>query len=78
MEIIIIYNPSPDAGNISRPVNMPDDFNWKSVQGLYLQGKELIRQRMYPAAEEKIREALKADANYLPALTDLAMLLYRA
>jgi predicted Zn-dependent protease len=74
----IIYDPSPDAGNISRPVKIPDDFNWKSVQGLYLQGKELIRQRMYPAAEEKIREALKADANYLPALTDLAMLLYRA
>jgi predicted Zn-dependent protease len=33
---------------------------------------------MYPAAEEKLREALKADANYLPALTDFAMLLYRS
>jgi tetratricopeptide (TPR) repeat protein len=73
----LIYDASPEAGNISRPVKTPEDFNWKSVQGLHLQGKELIRQRMYPAAEEKLREALKADANYLPALTDLAMVLYR-
>jgi hypothetical protein len=35
----IVYDPSPEAGNISRPVKIPDDFNWKSVQGLYLQGK---------------------------------------
>jgi predicted Zn-dependent protease len=73
----LIYNSSPEAGVISRPVKTPDDFNWNSVQGLHLQGKELIRQRMYPAAEEKLRAALKADPNYLPALTDLAMVLYR-
>lgn len=73
----LIYDASPTAGNISRPVKTPEDFNWSSVQGLHLQGKELIRQRMYPAAEEKLREALKADANYLPALTDLSMVLYR-
>ena len=74
----LVYDAAPAAGNISRPVKTPDDFNWNSVQGLYLQGKELIRQRMYPAAEVKLREALKADANYLPALTDLAMVLYRS
>lgn len=73
----LIYDATPAAGNISRPVEIPADFNWKSVQGLHIQGKELIRQRMYPAAEEKLREALKADANYLPALTDLSMVLYR-
>ena len=73
----LIYDAAPAAGNISRPVATPADFNWKSVQGLHIQGKELIRQRMYPAAEEKLREALKADANYLPALTDLSMILYR-
>ncbi|HUQ66198.1 MAG TPA: DUF5107 domain-containing protein, partial [Flavitalea sp.] len=73
----LIYDASPDAGNISRPVKTPENFDWKSVQGQHLQGKELIRQRMYPAAEEKLREALKTDANYLPALTDLAMVLYR-
>jgi predicted Zn-dependent protease len=73
----LIYNSSPDAGVISRPVKTPDDFNWSSLQGLHLQGKELIRQRMYPAAEEKLRAALKVDPNYLPALTDLAMVLYR-
>lgn len=73
----LIYNAAPEAGNISRPVDAPKDFDWKSLQGLHLQGKELIRQRMYPAAEEKLRAALKVDGNYLPALADLAMLLYR-
>ena len=73
----LIYNAAPDAGNISRPVDIPKGFDFNSLQGLHLQGKELIRQRMYPAAEEKLRAALKADANYLPALTDLAMVLYR-
>lgn len=73
----LIYDAAPAAGNLSRPVETPADFNWKSVQGLHIQGKELIRQRIYPAAEEKLREALKADANYLPALTDLSMILYR-
>jgi predicted Zn-dependent protease len=74
----LVYDASPDAGNIARPVATPADFNWKSLQGVHLQGKEFIRHRMYPAAEEKIREALKIDANYLPALTDLSMLLYRS
>ena len=74
----LVYSAAPEAGNLARPVDLPKDFNWKSLQGLHLQGKELIRQRMYPAAEEKIREALAVDANYLPALTDLAMLLYRS
>ena len=73
----LIYNSAPDAGNISRPVDTPKDFDWNSLQGLHLQGKELIRQRMYPAAEDKLRAALKIDHNYLPALTDLAMVLYR-
>jgi hypothetical protein len=73
----LIYNAAPDAGKISRPVDIPKGFDFNSLQGLHLQGKELIRQRMYPAAEEKLRAALKADANYLPALTDLAMVLYR-
>ncbi|MBL7696849.1 MAG: DUF5107 domain-containing protein, partial [Chitinophagaceae bacterium] len=73
----LVYDADPAAGNMSRPDETPADFNWKSVQGLHLQGKELIRQRMYPAAEEKLRECLKADPNYLPALTDLSMILYR-
>lgn len=73
----LVYDADPVAGNMSRPVETPADFDWKSVQGLHIAGKELIRQRMYPAAEVKLRECLKADPNYLPALADLSMILYR-
>jgi tetratricopeptide (TPR) repeat protein len=71
------YDASPQANVLSRPVDTPKDFDWNSVQGLYLQGKEDLRQRFYTAAEEKLKACLQKDANYLPALTDYAMLLYR-
>ena len=71
------YDAAPDAGRMSRPVQTPKDFDWNSLQGLHLQGRELIRQRMYTPAEVKLRAALKADHNYLPALADLSLLLYR-
>ncbi|MEO8582499.1 MAG: DUF5107 domain-containing protein [Flavitalea sp.] len=73
----LVYESSPSANVISRPVATPENFDWNSVQGLYVQGKELIKQRMYVPAEEKLRAALKSDPNYLPALSDLSMVLFR-
>jgi len=52
------------------------DFDWNSEYGLYLQGKEKIRERAYPDAEKKMRESLSRNPDYLPALTDLSMLLF--
>lgn len=71
------YDASPGANVLSRPVDSPADFDWNSAYGLYLQGKENIRQRYYVLAEENLKSCLKKDANYMPALTDYAMLLYR-
>ena len=71
------YDGSPDAGTLSRPYETPATFDWNSVQGLHIQGKEFIRHRMYTPAEEKLRAAIKADSNYLPALSDMALLMYR-
>lgn len=71
------YQSSPDANVLSRPVETPANFDWNSVQGLYLQGKEDIRQRFYVEAEEKLKACLQKDPNYLPALTGYAMLMYR-
>jgi Tfp pilus assembly protein PilF len=73
----LTYDAAPGAGNLSRPFVSPGTFNWNSLQGLHLQGKEFIRQRMYSQAEEKLRSALKADSNYLPALADFALLMFR-
>jgi predicted Zn-dependent protease len=71
------YNASPSANVLARPVESPKDFNWKSAYGLYLQGKEWLRQRKYPEAEEKLKACLGMDHNYLPALADMSMLMYR-
>src|SRR5262249_29732164 len=66
-----------EADVLSRPVETPKDFDWNSVYGLYLQGKEDIRQRYYRAAREKLDACLRIDPNFMPALADLAMLEYR-
>ncbi|MBK9708472.1 MAG: DUF5107 domain-containing protein [Acidobacteria bacterium] len=71
------YNGNPTADDLARPLDTPDDFAWDSLYGLYLQGKEDIRQRNYTAAKIKLEGCLKKDRNFLPALTDLAMIEYR-
>lgn len=71
------YDAAPSANVLSRPVQSPADFNWNSGYGLYLQGKEDIRQRYYATAEEKLRASLQKEPYYVPALASLAMVLYR-
>ena len=72
------YDASPIANILSRPVQTPVDFDWNSVYGLYTQGKENIRERDYIGAQTELKAALQKDPNYLPALTDLSMLMYRS
>ena len=71
------YKTDPNHGVMNRPVKSPENFDWNSVFGLYTLGKEFIQQRYYTKAEEKLKAALEKDPNYLPALSDLAMLAYR-
>jgi lipopolysaccharide biosynthesis regulator YciM len=73
----LIYRSNPDANNLSRPLDSPKDFDWSSAYGLYAQGRELMDEKMYPAAEEKLQAALQKDPNYLPALVQMAELMYR-
>jgi len=73
----LIYQSNPDANNLNRPLDSPKDFDWSSAYGLYIQGKELMDEKMYPAAEEKLQAALQKDPNYLPALVQMAELMYR-
>jgi predicted Zn-dependent protease len=72
----LIYNSKPDADNLSRPLDLPKDFDWNSAYGLYTQGKEFMDQKMYPEAEEKLQASLKRDPYFLPALVQLAALMY--
>jgi len=73
----LIYNSKPEADNLSRPLDLPKDFDWNSAYGLYTQGKEFMDQKMYPEAQEKLQAALKKDPYFLPALVQSAALMYR-
>ena len=66
-----------DDDVLSRPMSSPGCFDWNSVYGLYLKGKEDARQRSYVQAAEQFKSCLKQDANYLPALVELAALANR-
>ena len=76
-ETMMRYNADPKHGILGRPIESPKDFDWDSAYGLATLGKELIQQRMYKPAEEKLKAALEKDPHYLPALADMAMLAYR-
>jgi len=71
------YDSDPKATELSRPLDSPPKFDWNGVYGLYLQGKEHIRGRRYPAAQAKLEECLKKDPHFLPALSEMALLMYR-
>lgn len=71
------YSADPKDGILSRPVDGPENFDWNSPFGLYTLAHEFIQQRMYARAQEKLLQTLEKDANYLPALTDLAMISFR-
>ncbi len=72
------YKSDPLDAVLNRPVDTPKNFDWNSVYGLYLQGKQNIRQRYYLPAEEKLLSCLTKDPNFLPALTDMSMLKFRS
>ncbi|MCX6207415.1 MAG: DUF5107 domain-containing protein [Bacteroidetes bacterium] len=70
----INYNSDPTTNYLSRPVETPKDFNWNTAYGNYLQGKELMDQRQYPAAALKLEASIKLDSNFLPSLAKSAEL----
>ncbi len=74
----LVYNSSPSADVLARPTQTPEDFDWNSVYGLYLQGKERMRQKDYAGAQKNLEACLAKDPNYLPALTNLSIILYRS
>ena len=67
----------PTSGTLARPREAPKDFDWNSAYGLYILGKEFMDQKLFVQAEEKLKEALLKDHNYLPALVKMAELRYR-
>jgi len=73
----LIWNGEPTDGDLARPLAITPDFDNNSVYGLYLQGKNYISFKDYIKAEEKLAACLQKDANYLPAIVDMASLKIR-
>jgi tetratricopeptide (TPR) repeat protein len=68
------------AGNeniLNRPLEAPADFDWNSVYGRYIKGKESARQKSYTEAAEQLSLCLKQDPYFVPALIELASLANR-
>ncbi len=56
-----------DGDVLTRPTAAPPGFDWHSVYGLYLKGKEDARQRSYVERRSSSFEScLKQDTNYRP------------
>ncbi|HEY5406138.1 MAG TPA: DUF5107 domain-containing protein [Ginsengibacter sp.] len=73
----LIYKTSPDAYDLSRPLDTPGDFDWNSAYGLYVQGEEFCDEKMYAEAELKLKASVDKDHNFLPALVKMSELTYR-
>ena len=71
----LVYNGAPTEGVLSRPLETPKAFDWNSVYGLYLQGRENIDQRFFQKAKENLEACLQKDPNFLPALNSMALLM---
>jgi Tfp pilus assembly protein PilF len=72
----LVYNAEENT-DLQRPVETPKDFDWNSAYGLYLQGRDLMDEKLFAKAEIKLDSSLKIDHNFLPALTQMAKLMYR-
>jgi len=75
---LLDYSLDPHAGTLARPLDSPATFDWHSTYGLYVQGKEWLRQREYAKAAASLDSALARDPYFVPALVDRAQLAIRA
>ena len=76
-EDLLVYSEVPSDNITSRPKQLPADFDWNSVYGLYTQGEQWMNQKVLDKAETFLQASLEKDPYFVPALTDLASLYYR-
>lgn len=74
---LLVYSERPSDNIVNRPKQLPVDFDWNSVYGLYTQGQQWMNQKVYDKAEKFLCASLKKDPYFLPTLTSLASLYYR-
>lgn len=68
----LLYDARPASSRLARPVETPAGYDFSSVHALFLQAKELERQRSFPAAKAAYGRCLDRDPFFSPALAGLA------
>lgn len=71
---LLVYSESTSDYGLERPVSLPEDFDWKSVFGLYTKGEQALNQKRWDEAEMYLTAALEKDRYFIPALNCLASL----
>lgn len=73
----LYYSEEQEDNVLNRPKEIPDDFDWNSVYGLYTSGEQWFYQKYFTYAEKDLKAALDKDKYFFPALVRLSSLYYR-
>ena len=68
---------SAPSNLVSRPLKMPPSFDWNSAYGRYVRGEQALRTHEDQEGEKALRECLRKEPHFAPALTALAGLAAR-
>ena len=74
---LLNYSEIHEDYDLERPKELPKNFNWNSVYGLYTKGEQWMNQKVWDKAESYLTQALEKDPYFSPALVRLASLYYR-
>ena len=75
---LLDYAGATGVDTLARPLDSPPSFDWHSPYGMYLQGKEWLRQREYVQAAASLDSVLLREPLFVPALVDRAQVAIRA
>jgi len=71
----LVYSQDIKDNEVHRPLVLPSEFDWNSTYGLYVKGEQYMNSKSYSLAESNLRDCLKKDPYFAPALVRLASLL---
>ncbi|GHT54451.1 hypothetical protein AGMMS49982_19180 [Bacteroidia bacterium] len=73
----LVYSEKPEDNLLSRPVVSPDNFDWNSAYGLYLQGEQEIYSNRYGTGVDWLKKSLAIEPFFIPAIRDLGFVYYQ-
>jgi len=72
-----LYSSDPDDQKVERPLYALPEFNWESAYGIFTEGLELEKQRMFAEGMDKYKKVLIKDPGFMPAINRLALGYFR-